>query len=230
MQCGGLTRALIRDYDWAATALVPINTWPQSLETAVGMVLHSTVPIVLLWGADGVVICNDTYSRFAGARHPQTLGAKVREAWVEVADFNDNVVKVGLSGGTLAYKDQALTLYGYGVAAQVWMSLNYSPVLDAYRRDRDRARNHGSSAGGSAQRGRARSIAQDVRTPPRIHGGAQRAEPCIHSCQRRLHAFDRPARCDRNVGNGHLDHGMQLLTKPSVLATLAGQVREMSES
>ena len=166
MQCGGLTRALIRDYDWAATALVPINTWPQSLETAVGMVLHSTVPIVLLWGADGVVICNDTYSRFAGARHPQTLGAKVREAWVEVADFNDNVVKVGLSGGTLAYKDQELTLYGYGVAAQVWMSLNYSPVLDAYRRDRDRARNHGSSAGGSAQRGRARSIAQDVRTPP----------------------------------------------------------------
>jgi len=81
VQCGGLTRALIRDYDWAATALVPINTWPQSLETAVGMVLHSTVPIVLLWGADGVVICNDTYSRFAGARHPQTLGAKVREAW-----------------------------------------------------------------------------------------------------------------------------------------------------
>jgi len=195
-----LTRALIRDYDWAATALVPINTWPQSLETAVGMVLHSTVPIVLLWGADGV------------------------------ADFNDNVVKVGLSGGTLAYKDQELTLYGYGVAAQVWMSLNYSPVLDAYRRDRDRARNHGSSAGGSAQRGRARSIAQVVLTPPRIHGGAQRAEPCIHSCQRRLHAFDRPAQCDRNVGNGHLDHGMQLLTKPSVLATLAGQVCAMGES
>jgi len=49
------------------------------------------------------------------------------------------VVKVGLSGGTLAYKDQELTLYGYGVAAQVWMSLNYSPVLDAYRRDRDGA-------------------------------------------------------------------------------------------
>ena len=105
---------------------------------------------------------------FAFCRSPPPANARRQGArgLGEVADFNDNVVKVGLSGGTLAYKDQELTLYGYGVAAQVWMSLNYSPVLDAYRRDRDRARNHGSSAGGSAQRGRARSIAQDVLTPP----------------------------------------------------------------
>jgi len=32
------------------------------------------------------------------------------------------------------------------------------------------------------------------------------------------------------VGNGHLDHGMQLLTKPFALATLAGKIREMVES
>jgi hypothetical protein len=34
--------------------------------------------------------------------HPQLLGSKVREGWPEVADFNDNVMKVGLAGGTLA--------------------------------------------------------------------------------------------------------------------------------
>ncbi len=38
------------------------------------------------------------------------LGSKVREGWPEVADFNDNVMKVGLSGGTLSYKDQELVL------------------------------------------------------------------------------------------------------------------------
>ncbi|WP_207215900.1 PAS domain-containing protein [Pseudolysobacter antarcticus] len=130
LQRGGLTGALIRDYDWAATALGPIGSWPQSLKSAVGMVVHSTVPIVLLWGSDGIMIYNDAYSRFAGARHPQALGAKVRESWAEVADFNDNVMKVGLSGGTLAYKDQELTLYRHGIAEQVWMNLDYSPVLD----------------------------------------------------------------------------------------------------
>ena len=87
------------------------------------------MPIVTLWGEQGIMIYNDAYSVFAGARHPQLLGSAVREGWPEVADFNDNVMKVGLAGGTLTYKDQELTLYRSGVAEQVWMNLDYSPVI-----------------------------------------------------------------------------------------------------
>jgi len=58
------------------------------------------------------------------------LGSKVREGWPEVADFNDNVMRVGLAGGTLAYENQELTLYRYGYPEQVWMNLDYSPVYD----------------------------------------------------------------------------------------------------
>ena len=76
------------------------------------------------------MIYNDGYSGFAGGRHPQALGKKVREGWPEVADFNGNVMKVGLAGGTLAYRDQELTLFRNGVGEQVWMNLDYSPVLD----------------------------------------------------------------------------------------------------
>jgi len=54
----------------------------------------------------------------------------VREGWAEIADFNDNVMKVGLAGRTLAYRDQELTLYRKGVPEQVWMDLDYSPVHD----------------------------------------------------------------------------------------------------
>ena len=39
-------------------------------------------------------------------------------------------MKVGLAGGTLAYKDQELTLYRTGKPEQVWMNLDYSPVFD----------------------------------------------------------------------------------------------------
>jgi PAS domain S-box-containing protein len=85
---------------------------------------------VLLWGEDGIMIYNDAYSAFAGGRHPKLLGSKVRDGWAEVADFNDNVMKVGLSGRTLAYKDQELTLYRHGQPEQVWMNLDYSPVLN----------------------------------------------------------------------------------------------------
>ena len=127
---GGETGALVRSHDWSATPLGPVAAWPQSLKTVVGTLLLSPVPIVLLWGEDGVMIYNDAYSGFAGGRHPRLLGSKVREGWPEVSDFNDNVMKVGLRGGTLSYKDLELTLYRPGRPERAWMNLDYSPVLD----------------------------------------------------------------------------------------------------
>ncbi|RVT90570.1 response regulator [Sphingomonas crocodyli] len=75
------------------------------------------------------MLYNDAYSGFAGARHPDLLGSNVREGWGEVADFNDNVMNVVLAGGTLHYRDQELTLLRNGAPEQVWMDLDYSPVL-----------------------------------------------------------------------------------------------------
>jgi PAS domain S-box-containing protein len=126
---GGELAALIEAFDWSSTPLGPISAWPRSLKTATSIVIHSPLPIVMLWGEDGVMIYNDAYSAFAGKRHPTLLGSKVREGWPEVADFNDNVMKVGLAGGTLAYRDQELTLYRHGAPEQVWMNLDYSPVF-----------------------------------------------------------------------------------------------------
>ena len=127
---GGELGRLIRAFDWSATSLGPVAGWPQSLKTATDLLLQSSVPIVMLWGEDGVMIYNDAYSVFAAGRHPRLLGSKVREGWAEVADFNDNVMRVGLAGGTLAYRDQELTLHRSGRPEQVWMDLDYSPVLD----------------------------------------------------------------------------------------------------
>jgi len=125
---GGEAGELIRTHDWASTPLGPMDDWPQSLRTAVGIVVRSRVPMVMLWGPEGVMIYNDGYSVFAGGRHPHQLGSNVRDGWAEVADFNDNVMKVCLAGGTLAYKDQELTLNRSGRPEPVWMDLDYSPI------------------------------------------------------------------------------------------------------
>ncbi|UYB53696.1 PAS domain-containing protein [Xanthomonas sp. AM6] len=127
---GGRTGALIARFDWSRTPLGPLSEWPQSLRTVTAMLLRSPLPIVLLWGREGIMIYNDAYAVFAGARHPQLLGSEVRQGWAEVAEFNDNVMKVGLAGRTLSYKDQELTLHRNGRPEQVWMDLDYSPVLD----------------------------------------------------------------------------------------------------
>ncbi|EPE96451.1 hybrid sensor histidine kinase/response regulator [Rhizobium grahamii] len=121
---------LIRNFEWEKTSLGPPSRWPQAVKVTTTTILQSPVPIVTLWGDEGIMIYNDAYSVFAGGRHPQLLGSKVREGWAEVADFNDNVMKVGLAGGTLAYQDQELTLHRQGRPEQVFMNLDYSPVMD----------------------------------------------------------------------------------------------------
>jgi len=130
LEGGGEVAKIIASRDWSASPLGPVKDWSQTLTGTIALILQSPVPIVTLWGVDGVMLYNDAYSVFAGARHPQLLGSKVREGWSEIADFNDNVMKVGLAGRTLRYEDQELTLHRHGRGEQVWMNLDYSPIRD----------------------------------------------------------------------------------------------------
>ncbi len=127
---GGECSAIIATRDWSRTPLGPIAEWPLILKNTLSIIMSSPVPIVTLWGEAGVMLYNDAYSGFAAGRHPDLLGSNVREGWPEVADFNDNVMNVGLRGATLRYEDQELTLYRNGAPEQVWMNLDYSPIFD----------------------------------------------------------------------------------------------------
>ncbi|MGY2316425.1 ATP-binding protein [Pseudomonas sp. SDO5522_S412] len=118
----------IRAFDWSTTDLGPMSAWPSSLTSAVQMMLASPMPMVMLWGHAGYMIYNDSYSVFAGGRHPYLLGAPVELGWPEVADFNRNVVDTCLAGGTLSYRNLPLELLRDGRPEEVWMDLYYSPV------------------------------------------------------------------------------------------------------
>ncbi|ANI79703.1 PAS domain S-box protein [Sphingobium sp. EP60837] len=121
----------IARFDWSRTSIGPIDLWCNAMKSMLGFVLRSPVPIVTLWGDKGVMIYNDAYRSFAGARHPSLLGTNVLEGWHEVADFNANVMqKVYREGGTLSYKDQELTLIRDGTPKLLWTDLEYSPVMD----------------------------------------------------------------------------------------------------
>ena len=132
---GGEVRDLIADFDWAGTSLGPIEQWPAVLKTTVALILQSPVPIVTLWGAPGVMIYNDAYAAFAGARHPHILGLDVLDAWPEVADWNSNIMQtVFHRGETLSVQDQELVLERHGRAEPAWLNLDYSPVVDDHGR------------------------------------------------------------------------------------------------
>ena len=71
----------IRAFDWSSTPLGPLANWPQSLRSAVSILLPSKAQISLFWGPDLVTIYNDAYRPVFGAKHPSALGRPIREAW-----------------------------------------------------------------------------------------------------------------------------------------------------
>ncbi|PSL91480.1 ATP-binding protein [Pseudomonas sp. R9.37] len=125
---GGEMAQRIRAFDWSTTDLGPIHAWPKSLVSAVQMLLASPMPMVMLWGRPGYMIYNDSYSVFAGGRHPYLLGTPVELGWPEVAEFNRRVVDTCLAGGTLSFNNKQLVLLRNGKPEDVWMDLYYSPV------------------------------------------------------------------------------------------------------
>ena len=50
------------------------RAWPQSLRSAVSILLPSKAQIVLFWGTDLVTLYNDAYRPVFGAKHPDVLG------------------------------------------------------------------------------------------------------------------------------------------------------------
>jgi hypothetical protein len=69
---GGTMAAQMRRHDWSATPLGRPESWPQSLKTAVGIMLSSRYAMWMAWGDELTFFCNDAYL--------PTLGVKGEEA------------------------------------------------------------------------------------------------------------------------------------------------------
>lgn len=127
---GGEAGDIIRRKDWGATLLGPLQDWPVGLKANVQTVLSSSVPMVVLWGTEGILIYNDAYAAICGPRHPAALGGKLLEVWPEAAEFNARVIEAGLRGEPLSFHTLQLELWRHGRAEQVWMDLEYLPIRD----------------------------------------------------------------------------------------------------
>eukprot|EP01133_Synstelium_polycarpum_P017208 gene17208-20509_t len=122
---------LVRQHDWSATALGPLQGWPASLRTSVDIVLNSPMAMVLMWGPQHVMVYNDDYIKIAGARHPQALGGTVPAVWPEIWDWNARILEAGLRGETQVHRESCLPLLRNGQPTDVCFDLFYTPVHGA---------------------------------------------------------------------------------------------------
>src|SRR6202453_2692712 len=80
--------ALTRAYDWTKTPLGAPASWPQSLKTAIRLLLTSQHPMFIWWGPELIQFYNDAYRETMGPeRHPSALGARGRKCWDEIWDI-----------------------------------------------------------------------------------------------------------------------------------------------
>ncbi|KPF73089.1 hypothetical protein IP69_00495 [Bosea sp. AAP35] len=127
---GGEVGAIIRSWTGRETVLGAASTWPERLRSTLQVVLASPTPLVVLWGERGLLLYNDAYAVIAGAKHPGILGASVFDAWPEIVDFHQEMMTSVLAGASLSYRDLPLVLHRHGVAEDVWLNVDYSPIVD----------------------------------------------------------------------------------------------------
>jgi len=127
---GSDAQALIARLDWANSPLGAAGTWPQSLRTAVDIVIHSPMPMLLLWGPQLTQIYNDGFALLAGSKHPHAFGQPTHLIWPELKDFTDPIYSAVLQGQVRTYSEQRFTLQRDGTDSDFWLDLTYSPIRD----------------------------------------------------------------------------------------------------
>jgi len=123
-------QALIARTDWSRTPLGASGTWPQSLRTAVDIVIHSPMPMLLLWGPQLTQIYNNGFAMLAGSKHPHAFGQPAHLIWPELQDFTDPIYRAVLQGQVRTYSERRFTLQREGIESDFWLDLTYSPIRD----------------------------------------------------------------------------------------------------
>lgn len=124
---------LVRAKDWSRTPVGPIDTWPQSLRTTLGIILHSRFPMFLWWGPELICFYNDAYRPSLGehGKHPHILGMRAEEAWPEIWPIIKPLIDQVLSGGGATWsEDQLIPIFRNGKIEDVYWTFSYSPVND----------------------------------------------------------------------------------------------------
>ncbi|SHK57971.1 PAS domain S-box-containing protein [Bradyrhizobium lablabi] len=127
---GGEMGALMRAYDWSASPLGKPETWPQSLRTAVRILLNTNHPMFIWWGEELIQFYNDAYRQTMGPeRHPSALGQRGRECWAEIWPIiGPQIEQVMRGGGATWHENQLVPVTRHGRLEQVYWTYGYSPI------------------------------------------------------------------------------------------------------
>ena len=109
-----------------------MDAWPQSLKTAVSLILNSQHPMWVGWGRDMAFLYNDAYLHVLGlAKHPWALGRPAAEVWSEIWDVCGPLADKVFDRGEASFVDDVRLLMSRGDSLEeTFYSFSYSPIRD----------------------------------------------------------------------------------------------------
>ena len=130
---GGEMGERIRNHDWASTCLGRVDDWPQSLRTAVDLMLAAAQPVLVSWGDARAVLFNDHYLPILGKKQAWALGAPFAEVWQEIWDEYRPLMDGVMAGQSYFFRDRRVALAGRGHG---WFTFSFTPLRDETTRIR----------------------------------------------------------------------------------------------
>ena len=129
---GGEMGELMRSFPWQTTPLGLPDTWPQTLRTAVRILLNTHHPMFIWWGPELIQFYNDAYRKTMGPeRHPSALGQRGRECWDEIWPIIGPQIEYVMAGkGATWHVDALVPVTRHGRREDVWWTYSYSPIDD----------------------------------------------------------------------------------------------------
>ena len=128
---GGEMGELLRSIDWSATAIGPAAGWPAALKQTVSMMLTTTFPVLICWGADYIQLYNDAFRPINGAtKHPKAAGGSARDTYAEIWETIGPMFKDVMSGQTIGFPNFMVPLDRNGYLEDCYFDFSYSPIND----------------------------------------------------------------------------------------------------
>ena len=126
---GGEMGALMRTIDWSTTPVGPVAAWPQSLRTALSILLETGFPMYIAWGPDFTQFYNDGYRPILGStKHPAAMGRGTRETFAEIWDIIGPMFAGVMQGTPTTVVDFMLPLDRHGFSEECYFIFSYSPI------------------------------------------------------------------------------------------------------
>jgi len=126
---GGEMGERIRQFDWSATPLGPLHTWPQSLRTCMRIMLTSRQPIWIGWGKELIKLYNDPYKAIVGGKHPWALGKPASVVWKDIWRDIDPMLRQVMEKDEGTYvESQLLIMERNGYPEETYYTFSYTPI------------------------------------------------------------------------------------------------------